>query len=84
MNKEEFYHIGRGSLNLNGKFYYGLDYEITDFMKNIEEKNINYKQALNETKEKLLCYGETFDSDMHQQFQRDCLQIIDKVLDNEK
>ena len=41
MNKEEikFYSIGRGSLNLDGKFYYGLDYAITDFMRNLEQEN---------------------------------------------
>ena len=43
MSKEEkefFYSIGRGSLNLNGKFYYGLGYPITDFMKSLEQENL--------------------------------------------
>lgn len=48
MNKEEkgFYSIGRGSLNLNGKFYYGLDYAITDFMINLEQQNQKYKEVI--------------------------------------
>ena len=49
MNKEEkefFYSIGRGSLNLNGKFYYGLDYSITDFMNSLEEENKKYKDVI--------------------------------------
>ena len=41
---EEFYSIGRGSLNINGKFYYGLDYEITDFMRSLEEENKQLKE----------------------------------------
>ena len=41
---EEFYSIGRGSLNINGKFYYGLDYEITDFMRSLEEENQQLKE----------------------------------------
>lgn len=40
----------------------------------------NLKQALNKMKDKLLCYGETFDSDIHKQFQKECLEIIDKAL----
>jgi len=51
MNKKEFYNIGRGNLNLNGNFYYGLDYEITDFMRKLEEENTNLKQALIEIRE---------------------------------
>ena len=43
---EEFYSIGRGSLNINGKFYYGLDYEITDFMRSLEEENKQLKEQL--------------------------------------
>ena len=54
MNKEEkefFYSIGRGSLNLNGKFYYGLDYSITDFMNSSEQENKKYKEVINKLKE---------------------------------
>lgn len=43
---EEFYSIGRGSLNINGKFYYGLDYQITDFMRNLDQENQYLKQQL--------------------------------------
>ena len=53
MNKEEkefFYSIGRGSLNLNGKFYYGLDYSITDFMNSLEEENKKYKEVIDKLK----------------------------------
>ena len=41
---EEFYSIGRGSLNINGKFYCGLDYQITDFMRSLEEENKQLKE----------------------------------------
>ena len=57
MDKEKlkFYSIGRGSLNLNGKFYYGLDYAITDFMMDLEQQCKKQKEVidriLNETKE---------------------------------
>ena len=43
---ENFYSIGRGSLNINGKFYYGLDYQITDFMRSLEQENKKLKQQL--------------------------------------
>ena len=49
MDKEKlkFYSIGRGSLNLNGKFYYGLDYTITDFMMDLEQQVKKQKEAIN-------------------------------------
>lgn len=51
--EKEFYSIGRGSLNLNGKFYYGLDYAITDFMRSLEEENKHLKDNWNNLKEYL-------------------------------
>ena len=56
MNKEEkefFYSIGRGSLNLNGKFYYGLDYSITDFMNSLEEENKKYKEVIEKVRKEI-------------------------------
>ncbi len=50
----------------------------------IIRKNVSLKQALNEIKDKILCYGETFDSDTQKQFQKECLQIIDNHLGDEK
>ncbi len=48
----------------------------------VEKENTNLKQALNQIKEKLLSYGETFDSDIHRQFQKECLKIIEGVQKN--
>ena len=56
MNKEEkefFYSIGRGSLNLNGKFYYGLDYSITDFMNSLEQQCKKQKETIDKAIELL-------------------------------
>ena len=48
MDKEKlkFYSIGRGSLNLDGKFYYGLDYAITDFMMDLEQQVKKQKEVI--------------------------------------
>lgn len=35
------------------------------------------ENSLKELKEKLISYGETFDSDIHKQFQKECLEIIE-------
>ena len=52
MNEEiKFYSIGRGNLNIDGKFYYGLDYAITDFMRNLEQENQKSKDNWNKLKE---------------------------------
>lgn len=55
MDKEKlkFYSIGRGSLNLNGKFYYGLDYAITDFMMDLEQQVKKQKEVIDKA-EKIL------------------------------
>ena len=56
MDKEKlkFYSIGRGSLNLNGKFYYGLDYAITDFMMDLEQQCKKQKEVIDEIKNELI------------------------------
>lgn len=53
MNEEEtkFYSIGRGNLNIDGKFYYGLDYTITDFMRSLQQERNNYKELYEKEKE---------------------------------
>lgn len=48
---EEFYSIGRGSLSINRKFYYGLDFEITDFMRSLDQENQQLKQELQQKKD---------------------------------
>ena len=55
MDKEKlkFYSIGRGSLNLNGKFYYGLDYAITDFMMDLEQQCKKQKEVIDKAMSKL-------------------------------
>ena len=45
----------------------------------LSKNNTNLKQTLNKIRDKLLCYGETFDSNIHKQFQNDCLEIINEV-----
>ena len=42
--------------------------------KEIERLN----NIIKEVREKLLCYGETFDSKIHQQMQKELLEILDK------
>lgn len=52
------------------------------YVKKLTLENVNLKQAFNEIKDRLLCYGETFDSDIHKRFQKECLEIIEKLGDN--
>lgn len=81
---EEFYSIGRGSLNINGKFYCGLDYEITDFMRSLEEENKQLKDQLKQKQDiinkakdiiKELAYGGNEDYYM-EEFKK-VLEILD-------
>ena len=37
----------------------------------------DYKNIIKEVREKLLCYGETFDLKLHQQMQKELLEILD-------
>ena len=78
MNKEEkefFYSIGRGSLNLNGKFYYGLDYAITDFMNSLEEENKKYKDVIDKAINCLTRFPDRWTSDE----KKEVLQILKEV-----
>ena len=77
---EEFYSIGRGSLNINGKFYYGLDYQITDFMRSLEEENQKLKEQLQQ-KEDIINKAKEH---IKKYFYKDDLRtkIILEILDN--
>ena len=94
MNKEEkefFYSIGRGSLNLNGKFYYGLDYPITDFMNSLQQENQKQKKVIGKAieyinkYESIKAYYEYIDEDGYdeynydQDFKKELLEILKEV-----
>ena len=56
-----------------------------ELAKIFEEKYINkdkeierLNNIIKEVREKLLCYGETFDSKIHQEMQKELLEILDK------
>ena len=81
---EEFYSIGRGNLNINGKFYYGLDYEITDFMRSLEEENKQLKEQLqqkediiNKTKDKIQGIAYSGNEDYYIEKFKSVLEILD-------
>ena len=42
------------------------------------EDLVEIYSIIEEVREKLLCYGETFDSKIHQEMQKELLEIIDK------
>ena len=84
--EKEFYSIGRGSLNLNGKFYYGLDYAITDFMRSLEEENKSLQSQLKakeETINKAIKHVSSLSSkgrgcEIYADVKRDILEILSK------
>ena len=69
--EKEFYSIGRGSLNLNGKFYYGLDYAITDFMRSLEEENKSLQFQLKAKEEVIKEARETIKTKLQKSFAYD-------------
>ena len=73
---EEFYSIGRGSLNINGKFYYGLDYQITDFMRNLDQENQQLKLQYCERTD---CSGRIGNSKKVEQLQQENEQLKSKL-----
>ncbi len=54
--------------------YYDLDYEYQMISKQLQQK----ENIIKEVREKLLCYGETFDLKVHQEMQKELLEILDK------
>lgn len=84
---EEFYSIGRGSLNINGKFYYGLDYQITDFMRSLEEENKQLKEQLQQKEDIINKVREYCDFGVREWitddgFVEEVLKEIIEILDN--
>ena len=82
MNKEEkefFYSIGRGILNLNGKLYYGLDYSITDFINSLEQENKQLKEVIEEVREYILNHELVEEKDHYVLNGNELLQILDKA-----
>lgn len=57
--------------------------ELIDVLYDCDKKIIGLESALIELERKLYSYGETFDSDVHKQFQSECLEIIDIVMERE-
>ena len=88
---EEFYSIGRGSLNINGKFYYGLDFKITDFMRSLNQENQQLKEQLQQKEdvinkakvdlEKHLT-AKSYDNHKYELFDRKYLEEVLEILDN--
>jgi hypothetical protein len=46
----------------------------TKLIKELQQK----ENIIKEVREKLLCYGETFDLKVHQEMQKELLEILDK------
>lgn len=44
----------------------------------LEQKLQQKENIIKEVREKLLCYGETFDLKVHQEMQKELLEILDK------
>lgn len=52
MNKEE-YAIFPGQIKINNCTYFGLNYELTDFVNHLAEQNKKYKEVIEKAKTKL-------------------------------
>ncbi len=50
-----------------------------NYIEQLEQGIVLYDNLIEELKDKLLTYGETFDSKTHKQFQRECLNLIEKI-----
>ena len=56
MNKEE-YAIFPGQIKINNCTYFGLDYELTDFVNHLAEQNQKYKEVLDKVSSQIKLYG---------------------------
>ena len=53
------------------------------YIQKLENQLQQKENIIKEVREKLLCYGETFDLKIHQQMQKELLEILDKGEDKE-
>ena len=51
MNKIKEYAIFPGQIKINNCTYFGLDYDLTDFVNNLAEQNKKYKEVIDKAKE---------------------------------
>lgn len=56
MNKEE-YAIFPGQIKINNCTYFGLDYELTDFVNHLAEQNQQYKEVIDKVSSQIKLYG---------------------------
>jgi Mg2+ and Co2+ transporter CorA len=75
----KFYSIGRGSLNIDGKFYYGLDYVITDFMRKLEQENQQLKEDYSKILETSKAYKKLLKTTMKKEHQ--AIKVLDEIRD---
>lgn len=86
MINEKFYDEIKEELieNISDTLTLNLAISLLEDSKKYKVDSEYYKQALNEIKNIFLCYGETFDSAIHQEMQSKILEIIDEALGDEK
>ena len=53
-------------------------FKFLKYIKDLQHQLEQKENILKEVREKLLCYGETFDNKIHQQMQKELLEILDK------
>lgn len=51
---------------------------ILNIVKDLQNQLQQKENIIKEVREKLLCYGETFDLKVHQQMQKELLEILDR------
>ena len=64
--------------------YDGKEYELEELMNGMFKRNAELHSIIKEVREKLLCYGETFDLKVHQEMQKELLEILDKDSDKDE
>ena len=58
--------------------YEGEDWQpMKDYIKLLQTQLQQKENIIKEVREKLLCYGETFDLKVHQEMQKELLEILD-------
>lgn len=53
-------------------------HKLLDYITNLKNQLQQKENIMKEVREKLLCYGETFDLKVHQEMQKELLEILDK------
>ena len=82
MNKIKEYAIFPGQIKINNCTYFGLDYDLTDFVNNLAEQNKKYKEVIDKVSTRLEYF--LIGNSKYQSSQEEFIKLLDILKEADK